>query len=128
MGRPLEENKGVRQRPDEGFRRWFVNAYFEVIVWYDKPGGELTGFQLCVDRHQQEHAFTWTKEYAAHHFVSTSLQEPGVSRLATGILRGTGREISERDLNRLRDEQGDLDEALLAFIVEKVTQRQKVSS
>ena len=45
---PLKENLEVRQRENEGWRRWFVNSYFELIVWYEIKGGQLTGFQLCL--------------------------------------------------------------------------------
>lgn len=32
----LVENKNVRQRKDEGVRRWFLDDYFDFIVWYNK--------------------------------------------------------------------------------------------
>ncbi len=116
----LTENRGVRQRPEEGFRRWFLNEYFELIIWYDRQGGDVTGFQLCLDRNRFERAFTWTKEYASTHFVSDAYVEKGVSHLATGILKGAGRTVSAEETQRLIAEKGELDDDLLAFVVEKI--------
>ena len=116
----LVENRGVRQRPEEGFRRWFLNQYFELIVWYDRQGGDVTGFQLCLDRNRFERAFTWTKEYASTHFVSDAYVEKGVSHLATGILKGAGRTVTQEEKEKLVAEQGELDDELLAFVVDKI--------
>ena len=30
-------------------RRWFMDSYFDLIVWYDDRGN-ATGFQLCYDK------------------------------------------------------------------------------
>ena len=62
----LYELTEVRQVPDEGFRRWFRDGYFDLIVWYDadasgNPVGEPTGFQLCYDRGRRERAVTWRR-------------------------------------------------------------------
>jgi len=31
----ITENRSVRQRPEEGFRRWFLNEFFDIIIWYE---------------------------------------------------------------------------------------------
>ena len=40
----LSEIRNPRQVPGEGFRRWFTDEYFDLIVWYDEAR-RLIGFQ-----------------------------------------------------------------------------------
>jgi hypothetical protein len=116
----LVENLDVRQRENEGWRRWFVNSYFELIVWYQSPSGPLTGFQLCLSRNRWERAFTWTSEYASSHFVSDAFIEDGFSKMSTGILRGDGNRISEPELERFERESASLDPDLRNLILAKI--------
>ena len=116
----LKENLSVRQRPEEGFRRWFVNSYFELIVWYKSQGGELYGFQLCLSRNRSERAFTWTTDYTSSHNVSESTIENGYSHQSTGILQGDGRAIADDEIERFRSEAASLETDLRDLIVEKV--------
>lgn len=125
MSRPevrarLVENKTVRQRPEEGFRRWFVSPFFELIVWYEGEPRELSGFQLCVSRHSAERAFTWTHTTASSHFVSESRTEPGISGMATGILQGDGKPYSEQILGRFEEEAQDLEPELRSLVLTKI--------
>jgi hypothetical protein len=55
---PLDEYPRVRQIEGEGFRRWFTNGYFDLIVWYKDDKTTLVGFQLCFE----SKALTWTVE------------------------------------------------------------------
>jgi hypothetical protein len=116
----LVENKGVRQRPDEGFRRWFASPFFELIVWYEGEPREISGFQLCVSRNVAERAFTWTKNYTSSHFVSETKVEPGLSGMATGILKGDGRRYSDEIVARFEAEAIDLEPELRSLVVEKL--------
>ncbi len=117
---PLSENRGVRQRPEEGFRRWFVNDYFDVIVWYESARGDLTGFQLCYNRGIDERAFTWYRDKRSSHYVSSGGGDPRgatTRRMATAILQGDAGPVPEDVLQRLESERGDLDAELLDRIV-----------
>jgi len=116
----LKENLSVRQRPEEGHRRWFMNSYFELIVWYHSKGGELYGFQLCLSRNHSERAFTWTTEYTSSHKVSEASAENGYANPKTGILQGDGELISEDELARFRQESTLLEEDLRVLIVDKI--------
>jgi len=65
----LVEIENARQIKDEGFRRWFSDDFFDLIVWYDERR-EIRGFQLCYDKHQNERAVTWRREGGfSHHRV-----------------------------------------------------------
>lgn len=116
----LSENTTVRQRPEEGFRRWFLNEYFDLILWYESRGGDLVGFQLCYDRHRDERAFTWETGKQSSHYVSSGADERGRPSIATAILHGDAGAVPEEVIDRLVSERGDLDGVLLETIVERI--------
>ncbi len=121
----LSENRDVRQRPDEGYRRWFVNEYFDLILWYESIRGELTGFQLCYDRHVDERAFTWQRDRRSNHYVSDRVDGRGIASMATAVLHGDAGSVPEDVLSRLNRERGELDAHLLQLITEKITEYNK---
>jgi hypothetical protein len=53
----LTEIKHTRQIANEGYRRWFTDESFDLIVWYIND--KLDGFQLCYDKGKNERAITW---------------------------------------------------------------------
>ncbi len=55
----LREIKNPRQYKDEGFRRWFTDDYFDLIIWYSDDKTTITGFQLTYDKEHNERALTW---------------------------------------------------------------------
>jgi hypothetical protein len=116
----LKENLSVRQREEEGFRRWFVNSYFELIVWYRSKGGEFYGFQLCLSRNNFERAFTWTTDYVSSHKVSESYVETGISNLSTGILKEDGDTIPEEEVERFSREAQSLEPDLRELILDRI--------
>jgi hypothetical protein len=64
----LVERTGVLQKPGDGFRRWFTDSYFDLIIWYtDAAEKEITGFQLCYDKGYKERALTWRKNQGYAH-------------------------------------------------------------
>ena len=59
----LKEFKKVSQEAGgKNKRRWFSDKSIELLVWLNKDGDELIGFQLCYDLQSNPHAFTWQKE------------------------------------------------------------------
>ena len=116
----LAENRSVRQRPDEGFRRWFANSYFELIVWYDRPGGELKGFQLCLSRNNYERAFTWTPQYVSSHRLSEGGPGKGLSNLSTGILKGDGNVVAPHEVQRFESDSASLEPELAALVLRRI--------
>ncbi len=120
MGK-LTENKTVRQRPEEGFRRWFLNEYFDLIVWYESRGGQMTGFQLCYDRHHDERAFTWERGKQSSHFVSSGADERGRPWIATAILHGDAGPVPAEVIARLESENGEIEDPLFATVLERLS-------
>ena len=57
----LKEIEGVRQIPEDGPRRWFVDDNMDLIVWYKDDLSSITGFQLCYDKKSVQRCLTWQK-------------------------------------------------------------------
>ncbi len=77
----LREIRDVRQVPGEGRRRWFTDAYFDLVVWYAEDG-TVSGFQLCYDKQGHERAFTWRKDHACTNEEMDAGEIPGHSRMS----------------------------------------------
>jgi len=116
----LVENKEVRQREDEGYRKWFLNSFFEVILWYQKNREDFIGFQFCYSRNNNERAFTWTDQFASNRMVSDTFFEKGVSHMSTGVLKGEGGVIPEEIIEKFDSEAAILDASMKVFIIDKI--------
>jgi hypothetical protein len=63
----FRELKNVTQHSDtDGYRRWFWDDGYDLIVWYS-DAGTIRGFQLCYDTQGRERAFTWHEGGAVIH-------------------------------------------------------------
>jgi hypothetical protein len=78
----LREWKGVRQRPEEGRRRWFTDEDMDLIVWYSRDGS-IRGFQLCYAKQGDQHAITWLSDGGYSH----ARVDDGEAGRAIGIKR-----------------------------------------
>lgn len=92
----LVEIKDVRQRPNEGFRRWFSSDYFDVIFWYDQENGNPLGFQFCYGKPNHEKAYTWEFVTQSHHYVSEFTRIGN----ATGILWGNAGKVPQKVIHK----------------------------
>lgn len=54
----LLEMTKVHQVPGEPRRRWFSSRGLDLIVWYG-DAGEISGYQLCYDREDDEKVLNW---------------------------------------------------------------------
>lgn len=116
MGNIIEIDE-VRQRPDEGYRRWFSNGYFDLVFWYVEKDGELDGIQFCYGKPHSEKAFTWERGSRSHHYVSE--MKKGASQ-ATGILRGDAGTIPEVVIERFKEESSELSPSIVDLILQKI--------
>ena len=62
----MQEFKNVRQ-DEPGFKRYFCDDTFDLYVWYEHQGGEITGFQLVYDIVAVPRAITWIKGKGFRH-------------------------------------------------------------
>ena len=80
----LSELRHVCQIKGEGLRRWFIDPYFDLIVWYE-DNGSLIGFQLCYDQQGRERLFTWWKDHGFWHGTLDDGETPGRLKMCTMI-------------------------------------------
>jgi len=112
----LAEIPNTRQIEGEGFRRWFADEYFDLIVWYAEDGS-LIGFQLCYDKLGRERALTWTREHGFRHNRIDSGEIPGRAKMTPVVIAdGTFNRESVAELFREAGRQ--IDPALAQFVYE----------
>ena len=119
----LKEIQNVKQDSKFLQKRWFGDAYFDLLIWED-GNGRIYSFQLCYDKGKNEHAFNWIKEKEiTHHKVDDG---DGV-----GVVKGTPVLIPEKSINSLKilkrfiDSYGELDIKVTKFIVRKIYEADK---
>ena len=116
----LLEIRDVRQFEDDDFRRWFMDEFFDLIVWYDERN-RITGFQLCYDKDRRERALTWRSNRGYSHTGVDDGERPGSSKMSP-ILAADGVFDSASVAERFKKESERIDPAVVAFVYEKVTQ------
>lgn len=112
---PLKQLKNVRQRPDEGFRIWYANEFFDIIFWYEEEGGFINGFQFCYGKPHTERAYTWELDTSSHHFIRDDKTH------SAGILRGNAGEINPKVLKAFKLVHGEMPDVLVKFVLSKLT-------
>jgi hypothetical protein len=119
----LAEIRDARQVPGEGFRRWFTDDYFDLIVWYDAPGLEpppdpvagVKGFQLCYDKTGRERALTWTREHGFQHNRIDAGEIPGHAKM-TPVILADGEFSHDAIAEKFRAQAAAVDPALARFV------------
>lgn len=111
----LNEIADTRQIPAEGTRRWFTDAYFDLIVWYDRDGTSIAGFQLCYDKDRHERALTWHREAGFDHRRIDDGDITGGMKM-TPILIPDGRFDYTTVATRFRRESTGIDPDIRAFV------------
>ena len=115
----LSEVENVRQVRDEGYRRWFTDSFFDLIVWYEQDGS-INGFQLCYDKFQKERALTWLKNKGFSHEKIDDGEIPGHSKM-TPILVPDGEFSKESIAEKFKAEAKEIDPQIKEFIYTKIS-------
>jgi hypothetical protein len=114
----LTEFKGVRQREEEGTRRWFFDDYFDLIVWYDNRR-QIEGFQLCYEKNYSERALTWMRKNGfSHDAIDSGEEVPGHKQ--TAILVADGVFDKESIARRFKAASKNIDRDIADFVYNKV--------
>ena len=115
----LREMKGISQNEKNVTRRWFTDdEFWDLYLWYDNDDS-LIGFQLCYDRDSGEKALTWKRtEGFLHQSVNPSFLK--TNRGGTPLLYADGYFDNENIFRRFREDSGNLDPEIAAFILEKI--------
>jgi hypothetical protein len=114
----LVEIKQVKQFKDEGYRRWFMDRYFDLIVWYDDYG-KIKGFQMCYDKDNMERSLTWNQKGGFQHNKIDSGEKPGHAKM-TPILVSDGLFSKNEIAERFKKESKKIDKKVAAFVYEKI--------
>jgi hypothetical protein len=110
----LAEISNPRQIAGEGFRRWFTDEEFDLIVWYDDDR-TLVGFQLCYDKQNRERALTWTSDHGFQHNRIDAGEVPGHAKM-TPVIIADGAFNRDPVAERFRRESGKIDPAIASFV------------
>jgi hypothetical protein len=114
----LIELSNPRQIPGEGRRRWFMDDYFDLIVWY-ADDGTLTGFQLCYDKRVKERALTWTRDGGYRHNRIDDGETPGHPKMSPVIV-ADGTFDRAPVAERFRAASAGIDPAVASFVYDTV--------
>ncbi len=117
----LSEIKKARQVPGEPYRRWFMDDYFDLIIWQDSAA-EIIAFQLCYNKGPEERALTWRRETGfTHRGVDDGEHRDGYHKM-TPILIPDGE--FDRDPIRIRflNESRQIDPTARDFIIGKLNE------
>ena len=117
----LVEKKSVRQIEDEGYRRWFSDRDFDLIVWYDQD--EIIGFQLCYDKTYEERAITWNKKGGFSHNKIDDGEAP-FSYKMTPVLVQDGAFNKNAIAARFKRAAERVDKSIFTFVYNKLSEYQ----
>jgi hypothetical protein len=110
----LSEIRNARQAQGEGFRRWFTDEYFDLIVWYGESDS-LIGFQLCYDKQERERALTWTVEHGFQHNRIDSGEIPGHAKMSP-VITADGQFGAAEILKRFEKASTAMDAGIARFV------------
>ncbi len=116
----LSEIRNPRQVPAEGFRRWFTDEYFDLIVWYNDDG-RLIGFQLCYDKEERERVVTWTLAHGFQHDRIDSGEVPGRAKM-TPIIVADGAFNAAPIAERFKEASANIEPGIASFVSERLNE------
>ncbi|OQY59729.1 MAG: hypothetical protein B6245_05140 [Desulfobacteraceae bacterium 4572_88] len=117
----LYEIQKIKQNDGEPRRRWFIDDYFDLIVWLSEAD-EIEGFQLCYDKTRNQHALTWSKSTGyMHNSVDSGEDKPGKPK-GIPLLVADGDFQHEEIANRFRKESKKLEQRISDLVCEKIMQ------
>ena len=125
----LIERRNVRQIAAEGFRRWFSDEYFDLIVWYareaqaDSTADVIAGFQLCYDKRGQERALSWRREGGFSHDLIDAGEIPGQANMSPVL--DPGGELPEAVVKRFRFNSPKVGLSLQNLVCTKLSEYRK---
>lgn len=114
----LKELQNPRQVTDELPRRWFSDEVMDLILW-EKPDGDVFGFQLCYDKDRVECAITWKQGMGYKHSVVDDGMRVGKYK-ATPILMAPRAFDKERVAMDFESRSEQLEDHVKALVLEKI--------
>ena len=114
----LIELDEVRQIENEGNRRWFRDSEMDLILWYSGSGA-ITGFQLCYDKENNEHAITW-RETGTYTHDSVDTGDTTGHNKRSPVLAPDGFFDKRRIMMLFEQKSENVDPDLRSFILDKI--------
>ncbi|MCX7023706.1 MAG: hypothetical protein NT080_03705 [Spirochaetes bacterium] len=114
----IKEFRNVRQNPD-GFRRLYLDEYFDLYIWYDREEGDVVGFQLVYDKPGEPRSLTWTIDRGYSHNKIDEGEDSCLSNL-TPILVPDGAFDGGSVKDRFERESAYLDETLRRLVLDHI--------
>ena len=117
----LYEVINIKQVKGEPRRRWFVDDYFDLIVWIDK-GNSISGFQLCYNKYKKNHALTWHKASGyMHNRIDDGENKPGKYK-SIPILVNNGQFNKNKIAELFKKASFKLEDKIAGIVYEKIIQ------
>lgn len=115
----LKEIKTTNNTDQDMTKRWFNDESMDLIVWKG-PDGEFEKFQLCYDKHRNEHALTWVRSKGfVHNAIDDGETNPGGHK-RTPILTPDGKIDIPSIVTRFESQASSLDNEIIEFVSEKL--------
>lgn len=115
----LNEYKKVRQVPG-GYRKLYSDDAFDLWVWFDKPDGDLVGFQLVIlSQLSEDTVFTWTTDKGS---IYTGLLDEGHRYKKTRFLSVNGKMDKSKVLSSFNERSGGLPGELKVLVSKELAQ------
>jgi hypothetical protein len=114
----LRELKAVSQIPGQPRRRWFMDDFFDLVVWYDDEN-EICGFQLCYNKDEDERALTWRRQTSYTHYRVDDGETKPHSK-STPILVADGIFDNKVIADRFKQESKNVERLVSEFVLEKI--------
>jgi len=117
----LREIKNPKQFPEEGYRRWFTDDYFDLIVWYKDDKKTITGFQLTYDKEHKERALTWRSTGSYTHTGIDDGEITGGYKMSP-VLVSDGSFNKSRITKEFKIAAGEMDQNIASFVYRRLLQ------
>jgi len=117
----LYEIQNVRQNEGEPERRWFVDDYFDLIIWLNDKEA-IEGFQLCYNKSENQHALTWHAESGYMHNRVDDGEDKAGKPKSIPVLVADGDFRHDEIAEIFRQESKNLDPDISGLIYEKIMQ------
>lgn len=121
----LKERTDVRQRADESHRRWWVDGFFDLIVWTN-DAGDVVLFQLAYDPDGADGLIEWRPASGLSHFkVDTAERKPARHARAGFLIPSDPPEDLSDVLRRFEEASGSLEAGLRAFVLDRLQEARR---
>ncbi len=115
----MYEYTKTQQVPNEPFRRWFGDEYFDLIIWYNTDES-FYGFQLCYDRTFDERALTWKADKGFSHQKVDSGARDSLTPILVSDKTSSDMFDAQKIMKKFQEHSKEIDSGIVMFVSEKI--------